>query len=328
MNDRRVLLPLLLLLVGVALTGCGLLGGGNGRKAETIATSSEPGRAGTSEGDAVRPLRKGQGIAPGEAGTPGGPGPLPFPVPVSLVVALAAGVAVAAAGGIYMWSRNRRAGQTGPAAGVWQGVPGSPAPAGPSGPAPGQAAASPASPPGAPPVTSGTAHAAPGAQPRWQVSSGPPAAPPPGAPAHAGGGQATPAPDPLADALIEVASSGISQALTQQVERLFSGGHPGRAALVDACIGYRDQISERHPRLADRLMEGLNLAGVQEIIADGQRFDPRLHEAFGTEPTERPELHDLVAETVKRGYADGGRVIRVPQVAVYRHETPGGGTVR
>ncbi|MBG0832942.1 nucleotide exchange factor GrpE [Planomonospora sp. ID67723] len=126
--------------------------------------------------------------------------------------------------------------------------------------------------------------------------------------------------DPLQEVLEEVAGSGISQALTQQVERLFAGGRPSREVLVEACIGYRDQIAERHPRLAGTLLDGLNRAGVREIVADGQRFDPRLHEAFGTEPTDRPELHDIVAETVKHGYADGDRVIRVPQVAVYRHE--------
>lgn len=131
---------------------------------------------------------------------------------------------------------------------------------------------------------------------------------------------------PMAEALAEVAGSGISQALAQQVERLFAEGPPGREALVEACIGCRDQIAERHPRLAGTLLDGLNRAGVREIVADGQRFDPRVHEAFGTEPTERPELHDVVAETVKRGYADGDRVIRVPQVAVYRHGTPGAGT--
>jgi hypothetical protein len=127
--------------------------------------------------------------------------------------------------------------------------------------------------------------------------------------------------DPLREALQEVAASGISQALTQQVERLFAEGGPDREALVEACIAYRDQIAERHPQLAGTLLEGLNRAGIREIVADGRRFDPRLHEAFGTEPTDQPDLHDTVAETVKHGYADGDRVIRVPQVAVYRHES-------
>ncbi|GAA3414493.1 nucleotide exchange factor GrpE [Streptosporangium vulgare] len=112
------------------------------------------------------------------------------------------------------------------------------------------------------------------------------------------------------------------------MERLLSGGHPGREALVAACVGYRDQLAERHPRLAGTLLEALNRAGVREIVADGERFDPRLHEASGTETAGRPELHDIVAETVRRGYADGERVIRVPQVVVYRHGSPDPGAGR
>ncbi|MFI7053153.1 nucleotide exchange factor GrpE [Streptosporangium canum] len=177
--------------------------------------------------------------------------------------------------------------------------------------APHAAPRAPATPHAAPPTPCTVSHAPPGAP---ETSGAPPRR---AAPAASG---------PMAEALAEVAGSGISQALAQQVERLFAEGPPGREALVEACIGCRDQIAERHPRLADTLLDGLNRAGVREIVADGQRFDPRVHEAFGTEPTERPELHDVVAETVKRGYADGDRVIRVPQVAVYRHGTPGAGT--
>ncbi|GAA3101425.1 nucleotide exchange factor GrpE [Streptosporangium carneum] len=369
MKHRRVLLPLLPLLVGLALTGCGLLGGGTGGEAAPAATSSEQARTGVTGKDPARPLReKGQGITPVEAGTPGGakktsPVPPPsLPIPLPLALALAAGVIVAAAAAVYLWARNRQAGgrttawQGGPGTSGPAGVPGAPGPSGfpgtpgpsnlpgapglsgpqePPGPAgsAGASVTSPVPPPGiaptpmppAPPDNAPTAaYPVPGAQrPPWQ----PPAAvPPSGPPARAGEGQPPPASDPLADALVEVAGSGISQALTQQVERLFAEGHPGREALVEACIGCRDQIAERHPQLSGTLLDGLNRAGIQEIVADGQRFDPRLHEAFGTEPTDRPELHDVVAETVKRGYADGGRMIRVPKVAVYRHETPGSET--
>ncbi|WP_449066491.1 nucleotide exchange factor GrpE, partial [Planomonospora algeriensis] len=166
---------------------------------------------------------------------------------------------------------------------------------------------------------------------RTAAPPGGPEGPPPRPGSAASGSGPFPRPpesDPLAEALTEVARSGISPALAQRVERLFADGHPGRQALLDACIDCRDQIDERHPRLSGLLLDGLNRAGVREIVADGQRFDPRLHEAFGTEPTDRPELHDVVAETVKQGYTDGGHVIRVPQVAVYRHEPPGDGTPR
>lgn len=290
MKDRRVLLPLLFL-AGLTLAGCGPAAGGAGGEAGDAPRSSA--RTGAERDDGVRPLRDGAGraVAPGEAEAADG-----FALPVEpLPLALAAGALTAAGSALYLWRRGGR---------------------------PARAAAAP---PGA---LIGPATAVPPHLPRppqGAAAAGVPRGPAP-PPAGSPGSPGSPGPDPLADALAEVAGSGISQALTQQVERLFAEGHPGRAALVTACIGCRDQIAERHPRLSGLLLEGLNRAGVREIVADGQRFDPRLHEAFGIEPTERPELHDIVAETVKRGYADGDRLIRVPQVAVYRHEPAGRGT--
>ncbi|MER5320210.1 nucleotide exchange factor GrpE [Streptosporangium roseum] len=306
MTDRRGLLPLLLLAC-LTVTGCGPVAGSGGGTAATAPPA--PVRAGGSAGDGVPPPQtRGHRTGTAGTGTAGGS----FPLPLPLLLALASGSVVAAAAGIHLRRRNRR-----PAPATWQGGPALPEPPGSAIP---RASATPPTPP--------PLHPAPQAPPA--VPPDPHAAPrTPAAPHHASQvplRQAAPATsDPMADALAEVAGSGISQALTQQVERLFAEGRPGREALVEACIGCRDQIAERHPRLAGTLLDGLNRAGVREIVADGQRFDPRVHEAFGTEPTERPELHDVVAETVKRGYADGDRVIRVPQVAVYRHGAPGTG---
>ncbi|WP_051864488.1 nucleotide exchange factor GrpE [Streptosporangium roseum] len=308
MTDRRGLLPLLLLAC-LTVTGCGPVAGSGG---ETAATApSAPVRAGGSAGASVRPPQtRSDRAGTAETGTAGGSLPLPLPLPLPLLLALASGSVVAAAAGVHLWRRNRR---PAPAPATWHAAPSAP------------------SAPSAPqtlwrtlPRTPATPHAAPHPPTPYTASHAPAGAPEPsGAPLR----RAAPAASgPMAEALAEVAGSGISQALAQQVERLFAEGPPGREALVEACIGCRDQIAERHPGLAGTLLDGLNRAGVREIVADGQRFDPRVHEAFGTEPTERPELHDVVAETVKRGYADGDRVIRVPQVAVYRHGAPGAGT--
>ncbi|GHH71276.1 hypothetical protein GCM10017673_24540 [Streptosporangium violaceochromogenes] len=305
MKDRRVLLPLLFA-AGLSLAGCGLAAEGAGGEAGGAPRSSA--RTGAERDDGVRPLRDGAGraVAPGEAEATGG-----FALPVEpLPLALAAGALAAAGSALYLWRRGGRPAQATAArpdafAGPATAPPPPPHTPSPHVPSPPRGAAAEGAPRGPVPPPTVPAAAAP---------AGPPDSP---------GARGS---DPLAEALAEVAGSGISQALTQQVERLFAEGHPGRAALVTACIGCRDQIAERHPRLSGLLLEGLNRAGVREIVADGHRFDPRLHEAFGTEPTERPELHDIVAETVKRGYADGDRLIRVPQVAVYRHEPSGRGT--
>ncbi|GAA4583366.1 hypothetical protein GCM10023194_20480 [Planotetraspora phitsanulokensis] len=123
----------------------------------------------------------------------------------------------------------------------------------------------------------------------------------------------------LTAALREVAAGGVSDALAQQIDRLLAS-EPGRDALVDACIRFRDQLGERQPLLADRLLDALGSAGVREIGADGQSFDGRVHEAVDVVPTADPRLQDVVAATERPGYVDGDRVVRVPRVSVYRLE--------
>ncbi|MFC4062069.1 nucleotide exchange factor GrpE [Planomonospora corallina] len=365
MKNPRALFALLLLavlaLTGCARVTAGsgeeagVSGGGTGgvsAGSDGAAAASPPARIGRGGQDDAPPLpapEDGPGLqgpreGSGGAGLEDGFG-LPLPLPVLLV--LAAGILLTAAGVVLYLSRRNRG--TAPA-GPWQGGP-APAAVPPTGPIP--AGAVPHTgpiPPGAVPATSPVPPAAPAAvpptgpippgavptaspaPPAAPATAGPPASAPPAAgspasaPPAAGPSEADPSgADPLADALTEVARSGISSALTQRVERLFADGHPGRQALIDACIDCRDQIEERHPNLSGLLLDGLNRAGVREIVADGEHFDPRRHEAFGAEPTDRPELHDTVAETVKRGYADGDHVIRVPQVAVYRHGPSGSG---
>ncbi|WP_068924088.1 nucleotide exchange factor GrpE [Planobispora rosea] len=319
-----------------------------------------PGAARTPGGAGAAGASGGSGTENGPGGGDGsGTGDAPGLFgPVPLTLALVAGALLMIMAGVLLWLRNRRtvsAPATQPDGPGPVGAPGGPGPVGAPGPVAPLPAASPAASPAAPtspaspagpstgpvshrgleettvhasavptgPAATPAAPSGPAVPPSAPVgSSGPfpvPAAPsgPPAAPAVPSGQAAS---SPLEDALAEVAGSGISQALTQQVERLFAGGRPGRQALVEACIGYRDQIAERHPQLAGTLLDGLHRAGVREIVADGRPFDPRLHEAFGTEPTDRPELHDIVAETIKQGYTDGDHVIRVPQVAVYRYE--------
>ncbi|GAA3030461.1 nucleotide exchange factor GrpE [Streptosporangium longisporum] len=307
MRDRGALLALPLLAWPV-LTGCAAAtGSGAGAGGASPAPSRggvlplrpEPAGPGTRPGTEL-------GTGPGTVETPFGSLPLPLPLPLTLVAAAVVLAAVAA--GLYLWHRWHR---------------GRPAPL-------------PASPPSFVPAPDGRragdvpAGRGPGTAPFPGTA---PVAPVPAADGAGGaggagglGGVAGPGSGPLVDALHEVAGSGISPALAQQVDRLLAGGDPGREALVAACVGYRDQLAERHPRLAGTLLDGLARAGVREVVADGLRFDPRLHEASGTAPAPRPDLHDLVAETVRCGYADGERVIRVPRVVVYR--SPGTGAER
>jgi molecular chaperone GrpE len=73
-------------------------------------------------------------------------------------------------------------------------------------------------------------------------------------------------------------------------------------------------------QLVERNLRGLLAAdGVERIDARGAEFDPRLHEAVGSQPTsEVPEGH--VLHVARQGYRKGERVLRPAQVIVASRE--------
>jgi molecular chaperone GrpE len=73
--------------------------------------------------------------------------------------------------------------------------------------------------------------------------------------------------------------------------------------------------------LVDRNLQGLLAADdVQRIVAEGAEFDPREHEALGSQPSETvPEGH--VVLVVRQGYRKGDRIIRPAQVIVASRPT-------
>jgi len=65
----------------------------------------------------------------------------------------------------------------------------------------------------------------------------------------------------------------------------------------------------------DEVLEGI---GVSRIAAEGERFDPKLHEAIGSvESEEVPD--DTVVEQLRPGYRLHDRVLRPALVRVSRH---------
>lgn len=65
------------------------------------------------------------------------------------------------------------------------------------------------------------------------------------------------------------------------------------------------------------LMEALGSEGLQEIEAEGQPFDPQMHEAVETH--EDPEVrHETVIKVHRRGYTFNGQLLRAPYVGVAR----------
>ena len=64
-----------------------------------------------------------------------------------------------------------------------------------------------------------------------------------------------------------------------------------------------------------QLNDVLESLGIQPIAAVGERFDPHVHEAVVTEPSDEYEP-DIVSEEITRGYRIGDRLLRPAMVKV------------
>jgi molecular chaperone GrpE len=85
--------------------------------------------------------------------------------------------------------------------------------------------------------------------------------------------------------------------------------------------------SARQGASADAVLQGVEMVrrqflaklesfGVTRIEADGQPFDPSLHEAISTVPSASPDQDGLIVGTIRPGYRIGDEVLRPAAVAV------------
>ncbi len=65
----------------------------------------------------------------------------------------------------------------------------------------------------------------------------------------------------------------------------------------------------------DQLRKLLSEQGLEELIPDGNPFDPNLHECIAHQPSDKVE-EDKVIQTVRAGYRLNDRLIRVANVIV------------
>jgi len=72
--------------------------------------------------------------------------------------------------------------------------------------------------------------------------------------------------------------------------------------------------------IAKQLSDVLESLGIQPIDAVGQPFDPHVHEAVVTEPSDEYEP-DTVIEEIARGYRIGDRLLRPSMVKVAAHKS-------
>jgi molecular chaperone GrpE len=90
------------------------------------------------------------------------------------------------------------------------------------------------------------------------------------------------------------------------LERALAAGRDAAAhqALVEGVGMVRDELHSR-----------LEAAGVESFDPTGERFDPQLHEALSTRPSDGTEP-GVVLETVEKGYRLNGQVLRPARVVV------------
>ncbi|MDP4878825.1 MAG: nucleotide exchange factor GrpE, partial [Opitutales bacterium] len=85
------------------------------------------------------------------------------------------------------------------------------------------------------------------------------------------------------------------------------------------------QAAENHPEakdvtvgfkmVDDQLKRSLSEQGLEELLPDGEVFDPNLHECIAHQPSEDVK-EDHVIQTVRAGYRLNERLIRAANVIV------------
>ncbi|MCB0976782.1 MAG: hypothetical protein KDB02_04920 [Acidimicrobiales bacterium] len=95
-----------------------------------------------------------------------------------------------------------------------------------------------------------------------------------------------------------------------------------RDRLVAALIEVADEVSSDAVRTG--IAQRLSAVGVEAVVvAPGERFDASTQRGVHAEPAPSPDRADTVVSTERPGWTDRGKVLRPPEVVVYRWEGDG-----
>ena len=109
--------------------------------------------------------------------------------------------------------------------------------------------------------------------------------------------------------IIRSAAAGVIESLLPVLDNMKLGlqaadNHP---EAKDVTIGFK--------MVDDQLKKTLSEQGLEELIPDGDTFDPNLHECIAHQPSDEVE-EDKVIQTVRAGYRLNERLIRAANVIV------------
>lgn len=84
---------------------------------------------------------------------------------------------------------------------------------------------------------------------------------------------------------------------------------------LDRALGSEGDIREGVRATRDQLADAMASEGLLPVASDGQRFDPNVHEAVMSQPSEDDE-EGTILQTFERGYLLNGKPIRAAKVVV------------
>lgn len=72
------------------------------------------------------------------------------------------------------------------------------------------------------------------------------------------------------------------------------------------------EIPEGFSAIARQLESAFTALGLEEVGAEGERFDPELHDALGTDEVESSEKDDTITAVLEKGWRIAGAVVLRP----------------
>jgi molecular chaperone GrpE len=88
---------------------------------------------------------------------------------------------------------------------------------------------------------------------------------------------------------------------------------------LDRALEAEGDIHEGVRAIRDQLVSALGKEGLLPVASDGQHFDPNVHEAVLSQPTEEHE-EGTILQTFQRGYLLNGKPIRPAKVVVAKQD--------
>jgi molecular chaperone GrpE len=112
----------------------------------------------------------------------------------------------------------------------------------------------------------------------------------------------------------------IARAQAQVLERLLEPlDDLARIADFDPATTASGALHEGAEMVEKKFLRVMEALGVEAIDAEGKPFDPTIHEALTTVPTDDPAEDNTVAQVFQKGYRLKGVLLRPARVVVRKH---------